>query len=461
MDLSFFADNLSILLFFGTIAVVIAGFPVAFALAGTALLFAWLGAALGSYDLRDFDFLPLRLYGIMTNEVLVAILLFVFMGVTLEKSQVAEQMLRAIGLALRRVRGGLGFGVLVVGALLAASTGIVGATVVAMGLLSLPIMLKAGYDKRLATGIICASGTLGQILPPSILLIILGDSLANAYVKAQQKAGNFGYEPVSILDLFAGAVVPGLLLVLLYALYVAFVAWRRPEACPPLQAEEGERVTFWALAGSMAPAIVLIVLVLGSILGGIATATEAAGVGASGALILAALYRRLSWAVFREILLASLKMTAMIFMIFVGASVFSIVFRGLGGEHVVHEILNGMPGGETGAIIFVLAVIFVLGFVLEYAEIVLIIIPTVGPILLQGDIDPVWFGIMVAVCLQTSFLTPPFGFALFYLGGVVPRSVTTLHIYRGIIPFVGLQLIALAAIFLLPELTTWLPDRLF
>ncbi len=454
----FLNDILSIAMFAGVIAIVLSGYPVAFALAGGAFGFAMIGAAAGVFDTSILGFLPSRVYGVMTNEVLVAILLFVFMGVVLEKSRIAEEMLEAIGLAFRKVNGGLGFGVLIVGMLLAASTGIVGATVVTMGLLSLPTMIRNGYSVPLSTGIICASGTLGQIIPPSILLIILGDQLSSAYLKAMQTAGNFGFEPLSILDLFAGALLPGLMLVGIYAAYLVFLAIFFPRTCPPMQSE-GAPPSMWRLVSGMLPALCLILIVLGSILSGIATPTEAAGVGAAGALFIAAIKRRLSFPVVTQITRSALIVTSMIFMIFIGASIFSLVFRGFGGDQLVERILTSLPGGRIGAIAFVLVLMFVMGFFLEYAEIVLITIPIVGPVIFQMDVNPIWFGVMVGVCLQTSFLTPPFGFALFYLRGVAPPEVTTGAIYRGIVPFVLLQIIAVGLLMVFPQIATWLPDH--
>lgn len=452
----FLNDILSITMFIGVITIVLLGYPVAFALAGGAFGFAMIGAMAGVFDTSILGFLPSRVYGVMTNEVLVAILLFVFMGVVLEKSRIAEEMLEAIGLAFRQVNGGLGFGVLIVGMLLAASTGIVGATVVTMGLLSLPTMIRNGYSVPLATGIICASGTLGQIIPPSILLIILGDQLSSAYLKAMQEAGNFGFDPLSIIDLFAGALLPGLMLVGIYAAYLLLLAIFCPRTCPPMQTV-GSRTSIWRLAIVMLPALCLILIVLGSILSGIATPTEAAGVGAAGALVIAAFKGRLSLPVLTQITRSALIVTSMIFMIFIGASIFSLVFRGFGGDELVERILTSLPGGRIGAIAFVLILMFVMGFFLEYAEIVLITIPIVGPVIFQMDVDPIWFGVMVGVTLQTSFLTPPFGFALFYLRGVAPAGVTTGAIYRGIIPFVLLQLLAVCLLMAFPVIVTWLP----
>lgn len=455
----FLNDILSIAMFLGVIVIVLSGFPVAFALAGGAFGFAMIGAAAGVFDTSVLGFLPSRVYGVMTNEVLAAILLFVFMGVVLEKSRIAEEMLESIGLAFRQIHGGLGFGVLIVGMLLAASTGIVGATVVTMGLLSLPTMIRNGYSVPLSTGIICASGTLGQIIPPSILLIILGDQLASAYLKAMQASGSFGFVPLSILDLFAGALLPGLMLVGIYALYLIAVAFFFPRTCPPMQSE-GTPPSMLRLFLVMLPALGLILIVLGSILSGIATPTEAAGVGAAGALLIALLKGRLSFGVLTGITRSALIVTSMIFMIFIGASIFSLVFRGFGGDELVERILTSLPGGRIGAITFVLLLMFVMGFFLEYAEIVLITIPIVGPVIFQMDVNPIWFGVMVGVCLQTSFLTPPFGFALFYLRGVAPPEVTTGAIYRGIVPFVMLQILAVGLLLAFPQIATWLPEAI-
>ena len=452
-------ESLSLAMLAGVIALVLTGFPVAFALAGGTFAFAVLGAMFGVFDMAILEFLPSRVYGVMTNEVLVAIPLFVFMGLTLERSRVAEDMLEAIGQTFRHLHGGLGYGVLFVGALLAASTGIVGATVVTMGLLSLPTMIRNGYDARLSTGIICATGTLGQVIPPSILLIILGDQLANVWLKVNQEAGNFGFEPLSILDLFAGALFPGLMLVGIYMLYLLGRAVLTPQSCPPIR-DEGKALSLAALLATMLPALVLIIIVPGSILAGIATPTEAAGVGAVGALLIALAKRRLKQGILGDIAHSSLMMTAMIFMIFIGASVFSLVFRGFGGEELVERALTSLPGGRIGVIAFVLLLIFMLGFVLEYAEIVLITIPVVGPVIFLMDVNPIWFGIMVAVCLQTSFLTPPFGFALFYLRGVAPPEIGTGMIYRGIVPFVIMQLLALTLLLAFPSIVTWLPQAL-
>ncbi len=454
-------EVLSVLMFAATCGVLMLGFPVAFSLAGTALAFALVGWSLGEFDLRLFGGLPSRYYGVMINEVLVAVPLFVFMGVMLERSRVAEQLLETMGQLFGTLRGGLGLSVTLVGMLLAASTGIVGATVVTMGLLSLPTMLKAGYDPKLACGTICASGTLGQIIPPSIVLVILGDILQGANTQAQLALGNFAPEPVSVVDLFAGALLPGLLLVGLYMLWQILLAVVRPETSPPLVAVEGQGHLAVRVLTSLVPPAVLIVAVLGSILGGIATPTESAAVGAVGAMVLAAAQRQLNLPVLREVMRSTLKISSMVFVILLGASIFSLTFRGLGGEEVVRDALHAMPGGAFGAMLVVMAVMFFLGFFLDFVEIVFVVVPIVGPILLMMGLDPIWLGVMMAVNLQTSFLTPPFGFALFYLRGVAPESVRTMDIYQGIVPFVIIQLIGLVIVAAFPELVTWLPNVIF
>ena len=346
--------------------------------------------------------------------------------------------------------------------LLAAATGIVGATVVTMGLLSLPAMLKAGYDRGLACGTICASGTLGQIIPPSIVLVILGDILQGANTEAQLALGNFAPEPVSVVDLFAGAMIPGLVLVGLYLLYEALVAWLRPAAAPPL-VEAGERVEHLGrrVLVAVLPAAILIVAVLGSILVGLATPTESAAIGGVGAMLLAAARRRLSLAMLREVMRETTKISSMVFVILLGASIFSLVFRGFGGDQMVRDLLHNLPGGEVGAIVSVMLLMFLLGFFIDFIEITFVVVPIVGPPLIMLGYDPIWLGVMIGINLQTSFLTPPFGFALFYLRGVAPPEVTTADIYRGIIPFVALQLVGLLLVGLFPQLATWLPQALF
>ncbi len=516
-------EILVVVMFVTTFACLLAGFPVAFTLSGVAALFGLFSYAFGAFDISYMRAMPQRIFGnAMWNEVLIAVPLFVFMGVMLERSKVAEELLEAMGRLFGSLRGGLGISVIAVGALLAASTGIVGATVVTMGLLSLPTMLRRGYDPKLATGAICASGTLGQIIPPSIVLVILGEQISNAYVDAQRAIGNWSPEPVSVGDLFAGALLPGMVLVGLYMLYLMGVAWLRPAAAPAIpHAELGrDGRSAWGRTGrALVPPIVLIVAVLGSILAGIATPTEAAAVGAVGSLLLAGarLARRGGaplyaaggalivmlilanqfdlvfarsgigapvvaafvcctlliygvgtslWRVWRAGILApvmrsTMQISAMVFVILIGAALFSLVFRGLGGDDMVHEALSNVPGGVVGAMFVVMLIMFALGFFLDFIEITFVVVPIIAPVLLRMDINPIWLGIMMAVNLQTSFLTPPFGFALFYLRGVAPRSVRTGDIYRGVIPFVLIQLVALAMLGLFPELTTWLPELVF
>ncbi len=517
-------EFLALAMFGGTCAFLLAGYPVAFTLAGSALLFAGVGNFLGVFDFSLLGALVPQIFGRMTNQVLIAVPLFVFMGVMLERSKVAEDLLETMGRMFGRLNGGLGISVTIVGALLAASTGIVGATVVTMGLLSLPVMLKRGYDPKLATGAICAAGTLGQIIPPSIVLVLLGEVLSSSYQQAQLKRGNFSPDTVSVGDLFAGALIPGLMLVGFYLAYQIVMAWLRPETSPAIAPEEGVPEPGWrAMAKVMVPPVALIVAVLGSILAGIATPTEAAAVGAAGSgllaarrldpaarrgvyaavvamlglliltsfmdlrlgrdgvspvqqvgiLVAAALSLVLAWglsvsflrlhraAVLAEVMRATLSITAMVFVILIGAALFSLVFRGFGGDDLVHGFLQNLPGGIIGATIVVMAVMFVLGFFLDFIEIIYVVVPIVAPPLLLMGLDPVWLGIMFAVNLQTSFLTPPFGFALFYLRGVAPASVSTMDIYRGIVPFVLIQIGALIVLALFPKLALWLPKLLY
>ncbi|MGH6948540.1 MAG: TRAP transporter large permease [Kiloniellales bacterium] len=535
-------------MFITVCAVLMAGFPVAFTLAGVGLLFGVVGWLFGVFDLSIFGALPSRIYGnAMTNEVLLAVPLFVFMGVMLERSKVAEELLDTMAQLFGTLRGGLGISVCVVGALLAASTGIVGATVVTMGLLSLPTMLRRNYKPELACGTICASGTLGQIIPPSIVLVILGDQISNAYVDAQRSLGNWSPDPVSVGDLFAGALLPGLTLVGLYITYLVIYALIHPDACPAVPRDPGAAhgtAFLLKVSHAMVPPVVLIVAVLGSILAGVATPTEAAAVGAVGATLLAglrvqenarsdaalpsrgSLIGRLIddgghtpvygtalavvvmltlqslldlrvarsvipaadmvgivlasicsivvawglvcclarvWAagIMHPVMRATMEISSMVFVILIGAAVFSLVFRGLGGDDLVHEFLVGMPGGAFGAMFVVMAVMFVLGFFLDFIEICFVVVPVVAPVLLRMDLDPVWLGVMMGMNLQTSFLTPPFGFALFYLRGVAPPEVTTMHIYRGIVPFVIIQIVALIVLAIFPPLATWLPKVVF
>ena len=462
MDYVLIGEILAGLMFFGVIGMLMLGFPVAFSLAGTSLIFGAIGYHFEVFDFSNLASLAGRYIGFMTNEVLVAVPLFVFMGVMLERSKIAEQLLLTMSKLFGNVRGGLGISVILVGALLAASTGVVGATVVTMGLISLPAMLRAGYDPKLASGVICASGTLGQIIPPSTVLIFMADMLAGINSQVQMAKGNFAPNPVSVGDLFAGAFIPGFLLVLLYLSWMIFKAITDPKSCPatPFSDEEKKGI-FKEVMTAMVPPLLLIISVLGSILGGIATPTEAASVGAVGATVLAALRWRLSLTVLREAAISTATITSMIFIILFGASVFSIVFRQMGGDNLVHEFLSGLPGGAIGAMVVVMLIMFVLGFILDTFEIIFIVIPITAPILLMLGLDPIWLGVMVGVNLQTSFLTPPFGFSLFYLRGVAPNSVSTGMIYKGVIPFVWLQVVAIALLFIFPELVTWLPKVLY
>lgn len=517
---------------------VLLGIPVAFALSGAALIVAFIASLFGLFDFAFLGAIPSRMFGTaMFNEVLTAVPLFILMGVVLERSRIAEDLLTNMARAFGRVPGGLGISVTFVGALLAASTGIVGATVVAMGLLSLPTMLKRGYNPSLAAGTICASGTLGQIIPPSIVLVFLGDQLSGAYMEAQREIGNFSPDPVSVGDLFAGALIPGIGLACLYMIYQFVIGVVRPQDCPPPSAEELGDIDWRDIVFSLLAPVLLILVVLGSILAGIATPTEAAGVGAGGAVLLAG--RRLhtsdpsseqsgpilpSWLklsvsaailaafalpvlrttadlrptletisvwngtmivvaaictvillfglfcaiivvarrkLLQEMMTSTMRVTTLAFVILVGATIFSLIFRSFGGDEVVTRALDNIPGGVLGAIIAINILIFFLGFFLDFIEIVFIIMPIVAPVILRSDVDPVWFGVLVAMNLQTSFLTPPFGFALFYLKGVAPAGITTAHIYKGVLPFIGIQLVALVLVFSFPELATWLPKQIF
>jgi tripartite ATP-independent transporter DctM subunit len=456
---------LPVLLFVLVVAALLAGYPVALTLAGVSLLFASVAAAFGAFDMGYLEALPSRIFGSMNNETLMAVPLFIFMGLVLERARIADDLLETLGMLFGRVRGGLGVSVVIVGALLAASTGIVGATVVTMGLLSLPVMLKHGYDPRVATGTICASGTLGQIIPPSIILVLLGDVLSSAYQQAQLRLGNFSPDTVSVGDLFIGALLPGLVLVGLYIIYLLIKAWLHPASMPALERSstvpESRREFAMRLTGALVVPLVLILAVLGSILAGIATPTEAAAVGAVGAMILGLLRRALGLARLREVMRGTVRLTSMVFMILIGASVFSLVFRGLGGDTLVHEVLTDLPGGRNGALVLVMLAMFLLGFIIDFIEITYIVVPIVAPVLMAMGVDPVWLGVMIALNLQTSFLTPPFGFALFYLRGVAPPSVTTADIYRGAIPFVVIQLFMLLVLAMWPALATWLPKVVY
>ncbi len=517
---------LALALFAVTCTMIVIGYPVAFTLAGSALVFAFIGNLLGVFDFALLGAYGQQIFGRMTNPILIAVPLFVFMGVMLERSKVAEELLDTMGFLFGRIRGGLGVSVICVGALLAASTGIVGATVVTMGLLSLPTMLRRGYDPALAAGSICAAGTLGQIIPPSIVLVLLGEVLSSAYQQSQLSRGIFSPDTVSVGDLFAGSLLPGLLLVGLYITYQLAIAWFRPDTSPVVPAEDfqdpGGSVAARVVRALVPPAL-LIFAVLGSILAGIATPTEAAAMGGIGAGLLAALKvdggarRGVLGAVFamvglivvvasfdlrvgrdsiptgdrigiaiaalcsvvlvlgacdafwrvhrtgilREVMLGTLKITSMVFVILIGAALFALVFRGFGGDVLIHGFLTDLPGGAIGAMVLVMATLFVLGFFLDFIEIIYVVVPIVAPPLMIMGFDPIWIGVMIAVNLQTSFLTPPFGFALFYLRGVAPKEVTTVHIYKGVMPFIAIQVLGLLMIAAFPALVLWLPKLIY
>ena len=448
---------LALLMFVTIIAVLMAGFPVAFTLAGVALLFAGVGTLFGVFD-PILAALPSRIFGIMNNQTLLAVPLFVFMGAMLERAKIAEDLLETMSDLFGKRPGGLAVSVIVVGMLLAASTGIVGATVVTMGMLSLPTMIKRGYDPGVSTGVICASGTLGQIIPPSIVLVLLGDQLSSAYQQAQLKQGIFAPETLSVGDLFMGAVIPGVILVSLYLLYIIWLAYFNPDKVPI--DDSTSAVSLANVLKALLPPLLLIMVVLGSIIAGLATPTEAASVGAVGALLLAVVKKQFDLSRLREVMDSTLRITCMVFMILIGATLFSLVFRGFGGDDAVHQMLTHLPGGVVTAVIIVMLIMFVLGFILDFIEITFVVVPIVGPILLSMGLDPVWLGIMIAINLQTSFLTPPFGFALFYLRGVAPDEIKTGAIYKGVMPFIAIQVLVLLLLALWPELATWLPDRL-
>ena len=451
----------AVLLFFTVILFLLIGYPVAFTLAGVALVFAGVGLITGNFEAGYLSALPSRLFGIMTNETLIAVPLFVFMGITLEKSKLAEDLLETLSSLFGGYRGGLGLAVVLVGMLLAASTGIVGATVVTMGLLSLPTMLKRRYNPEIATGVIAASGTLGQIIPPSIVLVLLGDVLSSSFQQSQLQQGIYSPETVSVGDLFVGAVIPGLGLVLLYMLYVVFISFLKPETMPSAELGGNEKKSLGSLLWVLIPPLFLMVAVLGSIIFGVATITEAAGVGAVGAMLLAATKQQLSFGVLKDVCQETAKLTSMVFLILIGASIFSLVFRGYEGDELVQTYLSSVPGGVTGVLIVVMLAMFLLGFVLDFIEITFVVVPIVAPIVLALGVDPVWLGVLIAINLQTSFLTPPFGFALFYLRGVAPEEIETKSIYKGVLPFVLIQLLMLVLIAVFPGLVTWLPSQIY
>ena len=452
---------LSLLLFISIIAILLLGVPVSLALAGTSLIFAVIGIFLGEFEASFLTGLPNRIYGIMTNSTLLAIPLFVFMGITLEKSKIAENLLENLSVLFSGIRGGLAIAVTLIGMLLAASTGIVGATVVTMGLLALPTMQKNNYSTELSTGIICASGTLGQIIPPSIVLVMLGDVISSSYQYSQMNLGNYSPRTVSVGDLFAGALLPGVILVLFYISYILLISFIDPKSAPKNKESNIGPENPKKIISSLLPPIGLMVVVLGSILLGVATPTEAAGIGAFGALVISYTRKALNKNIILEISNSTLKITGMVFFILISASVFSLVFRGFSGDDLVHNFLTELPGDKVSAMIITMIVIFILGFILDFIEITFVVIPIVAPILLGMGFDPVWLGIMIAINLQTSFLTPPFGFALFYLRGVAPDTVKTQQIYKGIVPFVLIQIIMLVVLSIYPEIVTFLPDYIY
>lgn len=501
---------------------ILSGLPVSFALIGVPTLVAFLGAAIGAFDLGFLAAFPSRAFGILTNSVFLSVPLFVLMGGLLEKSDIAKRMMLTAGQLFGNREGGMAYAVIIVGALLAASTGVIGATIFMLGMIAMPAMLSAGYSKSLASGVICASGSLGQIIPPSILLILLTDQISSAYQAGRRAAGEWAAEPVTVGDLFAGAFIPGMVLIVLYIAYIFVTAKRSPESCPPVILRDAEgneqRPGRSEIISSLILPLLLIAIVLGSILGGVATATESAALGAAGALVMAALDRKGTprWrkivmvAVLpAAVLLVGVKLSggaqasplaalvgvvallalclgtltalvqemrqgalwqiatetagvvSMLTLIVLGATMLSLVFLGLHGERIVADFLEGLPGGTTTAVLVVMLIIFVLGFVLEYVEIIFIVVPIAGPPLMAAGVDPVWFAILISMNLQISFLTPPFGYALFYFRRVAPDTVRTLDIYRGIVPFILLQILALAIVYMVPALATWLPDAIY
>ena len=446
-----------LLMFLTVFICLLAGYPVAMTLGGVGLAFAAGGILTGAFAASDLGFIPGRLFDIMSNQTLLAVPLFILMSTILTKARIGDELIRSLAGLFGRIPGGMGFSVVIVGLLMAASTGIVGASVVTLGLIALPTMMRQGYHPAIASGIVSASGTLGQIIPPSIVLVLLGDVIGTAYQQAQLASGIFNLKTVSVVHIFLGAIVPGLLLVGLYLLYLIIIAWRRP-ALTPAGGERPTRSQVRTMTLELSAPLLLIVAVLGSILAGIATPTEAAGVGAIGALVLVISKRRFSLAATGEAGRETLNATAMVFFILIGASIFSLVFRGYGGDEAVRALFQDIPGGKWGALLLTMLVMFGLGFLLDFIEIIFVVVPIVGPALMILGLDPVWLGIMIAINLQTSFLTPPFGFALFYLRGIAPAEISTSSIYLGALPFVALQLALLFVLALWPELATWLPD---
>ena len=454
-------EILAIVMFLTTLGLLLFGFPVAFTLAGSALLFGFLGDALEVFNFRMMGFFPQRIFGTMINEPLVAVPLFIFMGIMLEKTKIAAGLLQSIGELFGSTKGGLGIGVVIVGMLLAASTGIVGATVVTMGMLSLPSMIKAGYDQKIATGTICAAGTLGQIIPPSIVLVLLATILQGANEEAAMLKGDLAPDPVTAIDLFAGALMPGLMLVVMFIIFIYFYARIFPNSCPPIQTVKSRSEIYKEAFKSIFPPLILIILVLGSILMGVATPTESASVGAVGAAIIAFTKGELTFQNLKEVSLNTVKLSSFVFVILIGASMFSLVFRGFNGDAMIEHFLGSLPGGLFTALLIVMIAIFFLGFFLDYIEIIFVIVPLVGPILIANGADPLWLGILISLNLQTSFLTPPFGFSLFFLRGVAPNEIQTRNMYKGVMTFIGIQVLAIIIVALFPSIATWLPNLMF
>ena len=437
-----------------TFVFLLSGIPAGFVLSGNALLFALVGTQFGLFDYSYLQAIPNRILGIMSNQNLLAVPLFIFMGLILEKTKISEELLEAMNSLYKNSSGGLAISVVLVGILMGASTGIVGASVVTLGLLSLPIMLKNNYPKSLSCGVICASGTLGQIIPPSLVLILLADVISSAYQQAQLNLGIFAPETVTISDLFAGAILPGLLLPLMYIAYIKSVKIKS-EVNIEENIESYEHNT--NLLKSLIAPIFLIIVVLGSIIFGIATPSEAASLGAIGAVLLSLSKNKLKFSILKVTSLETIKLTSMVFLILIGATFFSLVFRGLEGEELIQNLLSYGPDNKYLSLIITLSIMFLLGFILDFIEIIFIIIPLFGPVLFTYGFDPVWVAIMIAMVLQTSFLTPPFGFSLFYLKGIAPKEVSTGDIYKGVIPFVIIQVVGIIIVFLIPEIATILP----
>ena len=436
-----------------TFAFLLSGIPAGFVLSGNALLFALLGSQIGFFDTAFLQAIPNRIFGIMSNQNLLAVPLFIFMGLTLEKTKIAEELLESMNMLYRNTNGGLAISVVLVGVLMGASTGIVGASVVTLGLLSLPVMLKNNYPKSLSCRVICASGTLGQIIPPSLVLILLADVISSAYQQAQLNMGIFSPETVTISDLFAGALLPGLLLPMIYIFYIKSLKINSVT----IPHKKDTSMSDVNIVRSLIAPTFLIIIVLGSIIFGIATPSEAASLGAVGAILLSILKNRLKLSIIKITSLETIKLTSMVFLILIGATFFSLVFRGLEGEELIQNLLSYGPENKYLSLIITLAIMFLLGFILDFIEIIFIIIPLFGPVLFTYGFDPVWIAIMIAMVLQTSFLTPPFGFSLFYLRGVAPKEISTQDIYKGVMPFIIIQIIAIVIVFLIPEIATILP----